>query len=155
MADEFQVFDTITRELKGTTRIEVPRVSRETIISVLQSHTDMLKNIRKDHNNLSSKVERIDFETKENQEQIAVITEENIKRNADVVELFRMNNEFRIQIEELSWKVAELYTLKKTIEVRTILVFVGRTRRLITILHQTHFHTTPHHTTTGTKRVRG
>lgn len=110
------VFDSISKSLKGTTRVEVPRVSRETIISVLQSHTDMLKNMKKDHNSLSEKVTRIDTATQENTEKLLTIEEDNAKRNSEIEELFRMNNEFSTQIEELSWKVAELYTLKKNIE---------------------------------------
>ena len=38
------------------------------------------------------------------------------KAKADVIELFRKHDESRKTIEDLSWKVAELYTLKKAME---------------------------------------
>lgn len=41
------VFNDIKVALKGTTVLPTPRVSRETIISVLQTHTDLILGLRK------------------------------------------------------------------------------------------------------------
>jgi hypothetical protein len=41
------VFNDIKDALKGTTVLATPRVSRETIISVLQTHTDLILGLRK------------------------------------------------------------------------------------------------------------
>jgi hypothetical protein len=41
------IFDDIKLALKGTTILATPRVSRETILSVLQTHTDLIHGLRK------------------------------------------------------------------------------------------------------------
>lgn len=41
------VFDDIKVALQGTVVLPTPRVSRETIISVLQTHTDLIMSLRK------------------------------------------------------------------------------------------------------------
>jgi len=112
---DLSVFDDITTALLGETVIQVPRVSRETIISVLQSHTNLIRSMKVDHAKLASKVAVIESETKKNSSDIQVLNDNLEESNKNVKELFRLSREFRQEMDELSEKVAELHLLKKQI----------------------------------------
>ena len=71
---------------------------------------------------MSTRVTVVHEETKENDRQIKVLTESNDKNKQDIETLYKMSNNFRREMEELSEKVTELYTLKKQIEVSILLL---------------------------------
>eukprot|EP01035_Chromulina_nebulosa_P021434 gene21434-27764_t len=108
-----EIYDSIQEALLGTTVIEVPRVSRETIISVLQTHTDLIKGLRKDNILLHGRVTAVHNDTKENEKQIKLLQAGHEKAKKDLSTLFRHISEFRKEMEELSEKVSELYVVKK------------------------------------------
>jgi len=108
-------FDEINTALKGTTVLKTPRVSRETIISVLQSHTNLIQSMKKDHAKLAFKVTEIDTANKENNKKMDRIVVDMDAQKKSIADLFRVSNEFRLEMDELSEKVAELYLLKKHI----------------------------------------
>eukprot|EP01038_Epipyxis_sp_PR26KG_P013998 gene13998-18774_t len=111
--DYNNTFDVIHDALKGRTVIEVPRVSRETIISVLGTHTQLIKGLRKDFLSLSHSVTLLDQETKANKRQLHILNDENERNKTDVINLFKLSAEFRKEMDELSQKVTDLYILKK------------------------------------------
>lgn len=105
-------FDAIKIALLGETQIQVPRVSRETIIAVLQSHTDLLKSFKADHNMLARRVLTVESDQEKNKKLLNDLNAETEKNRKEIQELFRINDNFRKEMDELSAKVAELFVLK-------------------------------------------
>eukprot|EP01032_Pedospumella_encystans_P030110 gene30110-33988_t len=108
-------FDEIQVSLQGTTVLKTPRVSRETIISVLQTHTSLIKSLKKDHSKLAFKVSDLENSNKENNRKLNNLTEDVEVQKKNVIQLFKLNDEFRKEMEDLGEQVAELYLLKKSI----------------------------------------
>lgn len=106
-------FEDIKLALLGTKVLETPRVSRETIISVLQTHTDLIMNMKKDNTLILSKMASIEAENGSNRKIILELQSETQQIKKDVENLYRLSNEFRAEMDELSQKVAELYVVKK------------------------------------------
>eukprot|EP00599_Poterioochromonas_sp_BG-1_P008007 CAMPEP_0173150978 /NCGR_PEP_ID=MMETSP1105-20130129/11295_1 /TAXON_ID=2985 /ORGANISM="Ochromonas sp., Strain BG-1" /LENGTH=618 /DNA_ID=CAMNT_0014066243 /DNA_START=79 /DNA_END=1935 /DNA_ORIENTATION=- len=69
--------------------------------------------LRKDHIALALKVNEVDSETQSNKRSIKLLEAEVANIQEDVKNLFRLSDEFRKEMDELSEKVAELYILKK------------------------------------------
>lgn len=60
----------------------------------------------------------VEKETKDNKRHIQCLEADMGDMRKDIETLFRQNEEFRKEVEELSMKVAELYVLKKLMAVR-------------------------------------
>jgi uncharacterized coiled-coil DUF342 family protein len=73
--------------------------------------------LRKDHNSLTVKVHEVDQETQQNKRGIKLLDAEVTSLKDDVKSLYRLTDEFRKEMDELSEKVAELYVLKKIMAV--------------------------------------
>ena len=69
--------------------------------------------MKKDHTKLALKVGEVEKTTLQNSENIINLTDTLEETNKKVTELFRLSDEFRKEMDELSEKVAELYLLKK------------------------------------------
>eukprot|EP01033_Poteriospumella_lacustris_P007943 gene7943-5716_t len=113
MADIGRSFEDIKTALLGTTILPQPRVSRDTIISVLQTHTDLIFGLKKENKAIQLHVNEVERETKENKKQLHALETDMAEMRKDIDTLFRQNEEFRKEVEELSVKVAELYVLKR------------------------------------------
>ena len=79
--------------------------------------TFIFLNFSKDHNKLSDHVGKVEEETKENSREIQNLNSELKKVNVNIETLFRLSNEFRAEMDELSAKVADLYLMKKALSV--------------------------------------
>lgn len=113
MAGVGESFDDIKTALMGTTILPQPRVSRETIISVLQTHTDLIFGLKKENKALKLHITEVEKETKETKKKLTSMESSMTDIRKDIDNLFRQSEEFRKEVEELSVKVAELYVLKK------------------------------------------
>ena len=76
-----------------------------------------LKDILQDHAKLAFKVNDIDMATKDNNRRVNQLTEDVEAQKKNIVELFKLSDEFRKEMDELGEQVAELYLLKKSINV--------------------------------------
>lgn len=65
------------------------------------------------------KVADVDTETKNNRRSITLLEAQTERIEKDIHTLFRLSDEFRKEMDELSQKVAELYVLKKQMAVST------------------------------------
>ncbi len=74
----------------------------------------------------------VDSETQSNKRSIKLLEAEVANIQEDVKNLFRLSDEFRKEMDELSEKVAELYILKKVMA-------VSRTLLLTNLLFYAHF----------------
>lgn len=72
-------------------------------------------NLRKDHKALTIKVSEVDMETQMNKKNVKVLEVETQHMKKDIENLFRLSDEFRKEMDELSEQVAELYVLKKQV----------------------------------------
>lgn len=67
---------------------------------------------------MAFKVSDLDTATKENNRKMQNLTEEVDLQKKNIVELFKLSDEFRKEMDELGEQVGELYLLKKNINVR-------------------------------------
>lgn len=63
--------------------------------------------------------------TKDNHRKMNQIGEDVEAQKKNIVELFKLSDEFRKEMDELGEQVAELYLLKKSINVRMIIGFTS------------------------------
>lgn len=109
------------------------------MISVLQTHTNLIKSLKKvlldciflllfspliviaprtqDHSKLAFKVSDLETANKENNRKLHNLSDDVDLQKKNVVELFKLTDEFRKEMEELGEQVGELYLLKKSINV--------------------------------------
>lgn len=70
-----------------------------------------------DHSKLAFKVSDLENSNKENNRKLNNLTEDVEVQKKNVIQLFKLNDEFRKEMEDLGEQVAELYLLKKSINV--------------------------------------
>ncbi|RYH24334.1 hypothetical protein EON65_16895 [archaeon] len=69
---------------------------------------------------MTVKVAEVDMDTQMNRKNIKILEVETQHMKKDIESLFRLSDEFRKEMDELSEKVAELYVLKKQLAVSTV-----------------------------------
>lgn len=62
-------------------------------------------------------VGKLSRDTKDNRTALNKLSDDAEKMRVDITTLFRLNNEFRQEMDEISEKVADLYVLKKMMNV--------------------------------------
>ena len=105
-------FTAMLMALQGVTVLEAPRVSRETIIDTLREHTLILREQKKNMSSLTTLVTQLANEATENKRIIQNLVDDNKKIRGDVETLYRLSDEFRTEMNEMSEKLSELYALK-------------------------------------------
>ena len=70
-----------------------------------------------DHSKLAFKVSDLENSNKENNRKLNNLTDDVEVQKKNVIQLFKLNDEFRKEMEDLGEQVAELYLLKKSINV--------------------------------------
>jgi len=69
-------------------------------------------------------VNGVEAETQRNRRSIGLLEEQTTRIEKDVATLFRLSDEFRREMDELSEKVTELYELKKQMAVSKSSIFI-------------------------------
>jgi hypothetical protein len=70
-----------------------------------------------DHAKLAFKVSDLETATKDNNRKMSQLGEDVEAQKKNIMELFKLSDEFRKEMDELGEQVAELYLLKKNINV--------------------------------------
>jgi uncharacterized coiled-coil DUF342 family protein len=73
-----------------------------------------------DHAKLAFKVGDLETATKDNNRKMSQLGEDVEVQKKNIMELFKLSDEFRKEMDELGEQVAELYLLKKNINVSAI-----------------------------------
>ena len=105
-------FTALLMGLQGVTVLEAPRVSRETLIDTLRTHTLHLREMKKNVTSLTGLVTQLANEASENKRVIQNLQDDNKKIRGDVESLYRLSDEMRTEMNEMSEKLSELYALK-------------------------------------------
>lgn len=111
-AEEAQLIDSIVLSLEGVTVLEKPRVSRETIISVLREHTGLLRGIKDTIGNLATTMNQVLTETAENRESLRALNETSVKHQNDINELYNLTGDLRGDMTIIEEKLVDLSKLK-------------------------------------------
>ena len=105
-------FTAVLMALQGVTVLEAPRVSRETLIDTLRTHTLHLREMKKNVTSLTGLVTQLANEASENKRVIQNLQDDTKKIRGDVESLYRLSDEMRTEMNEMSEKLSELYALK-------------------------------------------
>lgn len=117
MADnEKELFTAMMVALQGVKVLETPRVSREVIVNCLRDHTAMLKTSRTEITMMAGVVKQLSAEATDNRRVLQNIQDDAKKMRQDIDSLFRLTADFRIEMDELGQKIAELMALKKVVK---------------------------------------
>ena len=113
---EAELFTKLLVGLQGVTQLEQPRVSRETIIETLREHTLMLKNVKTEVSGMSSLLKTLANEAADNKRIIQNLQEDGKKTRVDVETLFRTTAGFRMEMDEIGQKLAELLSIRDSVK---------------------------------------
>lgn len=83
-----------------------------------------------DHAKLAFKVSDLEIASKDNNRKMNQLAEDVDSQKKNIVELFKLSDEFRKEMDELGEQVGELYLLKKNINVSVLYVKYLRVDRL-------------------------
>lgn len=108
-----ETFEALLRGLEGTTVLAEPRVSRNTIISTLREHTNLIHDIRADMNNVNKTMSIVSAEASENRLFITQLKEDSAKNQKGIDTLLKITDEFRRQFTTLSDQIDDLPIIKQ------------------------------------------
>ena len=113
---EAEMFTKLLIALQGVTQLEQPRVSRETIVETLREHTLMLKSVKTEVSGMSSLLKTLANEAADNKRIIQNLQEDAKKTRSDVETLFRTTAGFRLEMDEIGQKLAELLSIRDSVK---------------------------------------
>jgi len=115
MAEENE-FDTLLDALKGETILVQPRVSRETMIYVMKEHTDMLREMRNDVNEMKKVSAELKSQAAENQRMMVELNYSVKDNRKDITELFSNVGALRTELDGVQTKLLEINELRGLIK---------------------------------------
>lgn len=102
------LYNEILKDLNGETVIATPRVSRETIVNTLKSHTNLIFQVQQQISSIITNVSNLSSEVQENKEFMKSLKVESIKQQEEFQKLSKVADSFHQQIALFNERVEDI-----------------------------------------------